>query len=101
MCFEHGTAVTIDLAHGFQEHGGFSSSLFTNDQIVMTATSARHDVINSGLLVPNNPVLFITVMVFPRNYTRDLKSRITRLECIVHFIQDQILVVLVVGISRH
>jgi hypothetical protein len=45
-------------------------------------------------------VLFIAIVMFSRHYACDLEGRITGLERIVHFIQDQVLVVLVIGISR-
>ena len=65
----------------------------------MAATSSGDNVIDPHLLVPRNPVLLIGVLMLSGHHTRDFKSRVTWIECIIHLIQNQVLVVLVVAVA--
>lgn len=101
MRLKHGTTEAIDFAHCFEKHRGLSGALLTDDEIVMTAASPGNNVINPRLLVSRNPMLLMGILVFAGHHTRDFKSGITWFERIVHLIQDQVLVVLVVRVARH
>jgi len=100
MRLKHGTTEAIDFAHCFEKHGGFSGTFLADDEIVITADSPGNNVVDPLLLVPGKPVLLVGVLMLARNDTCDFKSRITWIERIVHLIQNQVLVVLMVRVAR-
>jgi hypothetical protein len=101
MGFKHGSSISIDLAHRVQEHRRLACTLLADHKVVLSLGGSIHNVVNLFLLVSYDPMLRIHVHLFSRTHTGYLKNRITWLECIVYFLQDEILVVLMVRISRN
>lgn len=96
----HGTSIAIDLAHALKQHRRLPGSLLTYDEIVVAHATSGNNVIDFELFISGDPILLVASMILARDHARNFKSRVTWTERVINFVQDQVLIVLVVRITR-
>lgn len=66
----------------------------------MANTTTGNNVIDLELFIPGDPVLLMAGVILARHHARNFESRVAWTKRMIDLVQDQVLVVLVVGVTR-